>query len=39
MGRTTTGLLLDEIRHPDSHEHDHVTLHPTLIIRESSRRS
>ncbi|MCM0620944.1 LacI family DNA-binding transcriptional regulator [Nocardioides bruguierae] len=36
MGRHAVRLLVDEIRNPGSHEHEHVRLTPTLIAREST---
>lgn len=38
MGKVATRLLLEEIGSPGSHEHRHVVLEPTLMVRESSRR-
>jgi LacI family transcriptional regulator len=38
MGRAATRLLLEEIRHPDSHQHQQLDLEPTLIVRHSSTR-
>jgi LacI family transcriptional regulator len=38
MGRAATRLLLEEIRHPASHQHQQLDLEPTLIVRQSSTR-
>jgi LacI family transcriptional regulator len=38
MGRVATRLLLEEISPKGNHEHQHVVLEPTLLVRESSRR-
>jgi LacI family transcriptional regulator len=36
MGHVATRLLVEELRSPGSHEHQHVVLEPTLLVRDSS---
>lgn len=38
MGRTAVDLLVDELRSDVDHEHRHVVLKPSLIVRDSTRR-
>ena len=37
LGRAAAELLLDEANNPATHQHQHITYQPELIIRESSR--
>ena len=36
MGQVAAGLLLDEIRDPEHHQHQQVVLKPRLLARRSS---
>lgn len=38
IGQAATRLLIEEIRSPGTHEHQHLLLEPTLVERESTRR-